>query len=218
MVQLDSRAILSRPTAVTAALTTPTLPQFLSKLARCLPDCNTVLADIDARVTAGENTFADYYEMLKATEGPMVAVFKDIDSNPGRGASFGDGMARQHMMNGVTGAVIDGTVRDLAGIRRVGLPVLAWGKVPGHGQFACKRINVDMTVGDLAISPGDILFGDEDGIVRVPTDLAADVLVACQEIRQMENGIFAGTLTPKMFDSAAAREQLQFVRVPSKSE
>ena len=79
--------------------------------------------------------------MLQATEGPLVAVFKDVDSHPGRGASFGDGMARQHRQNGVVGAVVEGTVRDLAGIRRVGLPILAWGKVPGHGQFACKRIN-----------------------------------------------------------------------------
>lgn len=156
--------------------------------------------------------------MLKATEGPLVAVFKDIDSSPGRGASFGDGMARQHKMNGVTGAVVDGTVRDLAGIRRVGLPILAWGKVPGHGQFACKRINVDMTVGDLDISPGDILFGDEDGIVRVPIKNAAEVLVAAHEIRQMEGGIFAGTLTPSMFDAAAARSSLQFVELPRDSD
>jgi regulator of RNase E activity RraA len=175
-------------------------------------ECTT--NDLDDRVTAGENTFADYYQMLEATDGPLVAVFKDVDTNPGRGASFGDGMARQHRQNGVTGAVVDGTVRDLAGIRRVGLPILAWGKVPGHGQFACKRINVDMTVGDLHISPGDILFGDEDGIVRVPTDLAKEVLVAAMEIRQMENGIFAGTLTPRVFDAAAARPQLQFVELP----
>jgi len=81
-------------------------------------------------------------------------------------------MARQHRLNGVTGAVVDGTVRDLGGIRRVGLPILGWGKgtppslhaslrfppsrvwrgvcaVPGHGPFACGRINVPVTVGDV---------------------------------------------------------------------
>ena len=40
----------------------------------------------------------------------------------------------------------------------------------------------------------------------------AEVLVAANEIRQMENGIFAGTLTPSMFDAAEARPALQFVR------
>jgi regulator of RNase E activity RraA len=44
--------------------------------------------------------------------------------------------ARQHRKNGVVGAVIDGTVRDLGGIRRVGLPILAWGTTPGHGARA----------------------------------------------------------------------------------
>ena len=51
-----------------------------------------------------------------------------------------------------------------------------------------------------------------DGIVRVDPAIAAEVLVAANEIRQMENGIFAGTLTPSMFDAAEARPALQFVR------
>ena len=52
----------------------------------------------------------------------------------------------------------------------------------------------------------------QDGIVRVDPAIAAEVLVAANEIRQMENGIFAGTLTPSMFDAAEARPALQFVR------
>ena len=57
----------------------------------------------------------DYYQALNDTEGPIVAVMKDVDSNPGRGASFGDGMARMHRRLGVVGALVDGTVRDLGG-------------------------------------------------------------------------------------------------------
>ena len=97
-------------------------------------------ADPDERVAAGENTFAPYYETLANTPGPLVAIFKDIDSHPGRGASFGDGMARQHRLNGVTGAVVDGTVRDLGGIRRVGLPILGWGKGTPPSLHASLRL------------------------------------------------------------------------------
>ena len=68
-----------------------------------------------------------YYEAIDAMEGPVFAVMKDVDSRPGRGASFGDGMARLHQRLGAVGAVVDGTVRDLEGIRRVGLPIFAWG-------------------------------------------------------------------------------------------
>ena len=44
------------------------------------------------------NTFAPYYDLLEATAGPVVAVMKDVDSRPGRGAAFGDGMA--HLAEG----------------------------------------------------------------------------------------------------------------------
>ena len=48
--------------------------------------------------------------------------------------------------------------------------------------------------------------------MRVDPAIAAEVLVAANEIRQMENGIFAGTLPPSVFDAAEARPALQFVR------
>ena len=44
-----------------------------------------------------------YYEAIDAMEGPVVAVVKDVDSRPGRGASFGDGMARLHQRLGAVG-------------------------------------------------------------------------------------------------------------------
>jgi regulator of RNase E activity RraA len=81
----------------------------------------------------------DYYAYLEAQPGPLVAVLKDVDSRPGRGASFGDGMARVHQRLGVVGVLVEGTVRDLAGIRQVGLPVWAWGTVPGHGVFRASQ-------------------------------------------------------------------------------
>ena len=50
----------------------------------------------------------DYYDMLDATDGPLIAVLKDVDSNPGRGAAFGDGMAALHKRLGVQGAIVEG--------------------------------------------------------------------------------------------------------------
>ena len=67
----------------------------------------------------------EYYDHLDATPGPMVAIMKDIDTRAGRGATLGDGMAAAHKHLGVTGIVVDGSIHDLAGIERVGLPVWA---------------------------------------------------------------------------------------------
>lgn len=133
----------------------------------------------------------DYYEVLEAAPGPLVAVLKDVDSRPGRGASFGDGMAALHKRLGVTGVVVDGTVRDLEGIKNVGLPVLGWGRVPGHGQFNLTRVNSPLTVGQMRVRPGDLVFADGDGCFCFAPDRAATILEHAAEVRAYEAGVHA---------------------------
>ena len=64
-----------------------------------------------------------------------MAVMRDADTRSGRGANFGDNMAAAHVGLGVTGALVEGTVRDLPGIQDAGLAIWAHGTVPGHGVF-----------------------------------------------------------------------------------
>jgi regulator of RNase E activity RraA len=123
--------------------------------------------------------------------GPLIAVIKDVDSRPGRGASFGDGMATLHKRLGVVGAIVEGTVRDLAGIGRVGLPIWAWGTVPGHGVFHVTRFAGPVTVGQLRIRPGDLILADGDGCVQIPLDHAAEILRLAEGVRDREAKLFA---------------------------
>ena len=141
----------------------------------------------------------EYYDTLHSIPGPIIAVIKDIDSRPGRGASFGDGMARRHRLLRVTGAVIEGTVRDIAGITEVGLPIWAKGKVPGHGVFNLISVNRAVTVGQLLIYPGEIVIADTDGCTKIPMWAdPKDVLQKAQEVRQMEQKIFEVIERPGM--------------------
>jgi hypothetical protein len=48
-----------------------------------------------------------------------------------------------------------------------------------------KTLGEPVVVGDMRVSTGDILYADRDGVCRVPVEIAEDVLVACQEIRQV---------------------------------
>ncbi len=164
---------------------------------RChLPEFGPVIGyAVTAEVTTNDPDspaldWLDYYAHLEATPGPLVAVIKDVDARPGRGASFGDGMATLHQRLGVVGAIIDGTVRDLSGIRGVGLPVWAWGTVPGHGVFNLTRFNTPVTVGQLRVRPGDLIFADADGCVRLPVAHAAEILRLAAEVRVREAAIF----------------------------
>ncbi len=165
---------------------------------RCLlPELGTVVGyAVTSEVTTNDPdssalVWADYYEHLEQAQGPLVAVMKDVDSRPGRGASFGDGMATLHQRLGVVGAIVDGTVRDLAGIQRVGLPMWAWGTVPGHGVFNLTRFNTPVTVGQLRIRPGDLILADGDGCVRIPNRHAAEIVEIATQIRTQEADLFA---------------------------
>ncbi|NKB71046.1 MAG: hypothetical protein GKR89_28585 [Candidatus Latescibacteria bacterium] len=135
--------------------------------------------------------WAEYYGAINEVDGPVFAVMRDVDSRPGRGASFGDGMARLHQRLGVVGAIVHGTVRDLEGIRGVGLPIFAWGTVPGHGAFNLTRVNTPVSVGQVMVRPGDLIFGDGDGCVRIAVQDAEEILALAGEVRAKEAAIFA---------------------------
>ena len=84
--------------------------------------------------------------------------------------------------------VVDGTIRDLDGIRDVGLPMFAWGVVPGHGVFCPVRVGAPITVGQLRIRPGDLVMADSNGCLRVPLDRAEETLAAVQSVIDLEDG------------------------------
>ena len=134
----------------------------------------------------------EYYDTLEATPGPIIAVMRDVDTRPGRGACFGDGMAWRHRMLGVAGAVVEGSVRDLAGIRDAGLPIWGTGRVPGS-----RRLQPDLRQQahhrgraarvprrDHACRPGRL----HEGIPH-ETD-PEDVLKHAHQVREMEQGVF----------------------------
>jgi regulator of RNase E activity RraA len=132
----------------------------------------------------------ELWKVLKDTEGPVVTLLKDIDSNPGRGASTGDGMSRNQKFYGVVGCIVDGTVRDVPGIKKVGLPVMGWGTVPGHGPFLLHSVNKPLVICDMEVSAGDIIFADLDGCCKVPVSHAEEIVACAGEIRRWESEVF----------------------------
>ena len=138
-----------------------------------------------------------YYDYLDATPGPTITVIKDVGTRPGRGSSIGDIMAEQHKLLGSTGMVVDGTVRDIRGLRRAGLPIWARGQVSGHGLFFTTRFDAPVTVSDLAVSPRDLLAADGDGVVKIPKSIdPADLLAELEASRRQELALVQQYLKP----------------------
>jgi regulator of RNase E activity RraA len=60
-----------------------------------------------------------------------------------------------------------------------------------HGVFNATRVNAPVTVGQVRVRPGDLIFGDGDGCVRIPVQYAEEVLALAGTVRAKEADIFA---------------------------
>jgi RraA family protein len=92
-------------------------------------------------------------------------------------ALWGDKLAALAVERGVAGLVVDGAVRDAAGIEQLGFPVFAAGVTPPPpGREREGAIGVAVTCGGLTVQPGDLVYGDRDGVVVVPAGRHDEIL------------------------------------------
>jgi 3-hexulose-6-phosphate synthase/6-phospho-3-hexuloisomerase len=107
-------------------------------------------------------------------------------------AAMGNLMATAAVERGMAGMVLDGAIRDMWDIRRMGLTVYARSKSPrtAVGHYATVARNVAVECAGVTVRPGDHIVADEDGVVVVPQDRAAEVLKKAQEIDAQESGMY----------------------------
>ena len=103
-------------------------------------------------------------------------------------AMMGELMAHHAVTLGVAGIVINGAIRDIDEIYKLGLPVYAAG-VTHRGPYkdGPGEINVPIAIGGMVISPGDLIIGDEDGVLCVPREQAEELLEAAQAKQKAEH-------------------------------
>src|SRR5579863_10702679 len=118
-----------------------------------------------------------------------VMAVEDGEDIAGMGGLMGTAMAAR----GYTGAVIDGGVRDVAYLRKIGFPVFATGIVPStsvhHYRFAGGQI--PLVCNGVPVAPGDIVAADSDGVVVVPRAQAQAVLTLAQQMDFKEHSMYA---------------------------
>lgn len=106
-------------------------------------------------------------------------------------AGMGGLMATAASARGMAGILIDGGLRDLAEIRALGLPVFSRSVVPSSSvsRWASVARDIPVNCAGVVIMPGDIIVAGEDGVVRVPSARAAEVLKRAQEIDVRESSM-----------------------------
>ncbi len=126
-------------------------------------------------------------------------------------AVWGGMMTEAAVVRKLGGLVLDGAVRDVGDIRRLQFPTWARAHTPRgpHHGFG-GDIDVPVSVGGVPVHPGDIVLGDEDGVVVVPLERSDDILARAQAHLEKEadwlRRIHAGESIPDIFDMPAAEQ------------
>jgi regulator of RNase E activity RraA len=118
----------------------------------------------------------------------VMAVEDGVDI-AGMGGLMGTAMSAR----GFSGAVIDGGVRDVAYLAKIGFPVYALGIVPSTSvsHYRFTGANIPVVCDGVSVNAGDIIVADADGVAVVPRAQASQVLSFAQEMDYKEHSMYA---------------------------
>jgi len=164
----------------------------------------------------------DYLSILAAVGLADPGSVLVITTNGGRRAVSGELFANESRRRGISGIVLDGYCRDLRGIRAVGLPVFARGANPMAGTMTTPPIHgTPIRCGGVDVRPGDIVFGDDDGVMIAPADRIEAALDEAERIERAERRVVAAMVRGEsLYDHTNAVEHLQRIAAgqPSRFE
>lgn len=106
-------------------------------------------------------------------------------------SGWGGLLSRAAVRKGIAGVIVDGAFRDIDEGRELGLPVFGKAAVPvtARGRVAEHSFNEAITVGGIAVSPGDWVMADGSGVVFLSAARAADILSAAEDIFAREQAM-----------------------------
>jgi regulator of RNase E activity RraA len=134
--------------------------------------------EVFERPGPGENPYELEIELVDGLAPDEVPVF--CCGKSGRIAPWGGLLSTAARNRGAAGAVMDGMVRDVQEIRRMGFPVFHGGIGPldskGRGQIAA--IDIPIECAGVRVQSGDLVFGDADGLVVIPQQIEREVILA----------------------------------------
>lgn len=144
----------------------------------------------------GPDTFVELFKLVDASPKPAVVVLQEMGPHGNYAAHSGEVMATIFGRLGAVGLVSDCAVRDLPEVRALGFQYFARGVSASHGWFRIVRSGVPVHVGGLSIKPGDLLHGDENGLISVPKGVEATLPAKVDAVRTREKRLMDWVRSP----------------------
>lgn len=147
-------------------------------------------------------TVGDYIDDVQA--GQVVVL-----DNAGRldCTVWGDILTAVAASRRVAGTVIDGVCRDVAHAGELGYPLYSRGRFmrTGKDRVEVSDVDVPVSVAGVQVRPGDLLVGDDDGVIAVPQTAEHEILALADDIEQREENILTDALNTGSLREARAR-------------
>jgi 4-hydroxy-4-methyl-2-oxoglutarate aldolase len=157
-------------------------------------------------VTEGENPYEHEIALIDDLKPGDVAVF-GCGGPTDRVAPWGELLSTAATCRGAEGCVTDGLVRDVRQIREMKFPVFHGGIGPLDSRGRAKLVAIDVPTecGGVRVAPGDIVFGDVDGVVIIPATIADEAIALAEAKVAAENRTRDALLRGELLQEVYAR-------------
>jgi len=130
------------------------------------------------------------YQVIRQSPAGSILV---IDGKGLDGHCTGDNQGLCAKKQGLSGVVVFGGARDIAGYRKIGMPLYCTSPATrdNPSDYRLTACNVPIEIGGVRIEPGDIIVGDEDGVVAIPAGFLEQVMKNLATIQTVETDLSA---------------------------
>lgn len=139
--------------------------------------------------------FNDYLAVIKAMTEVQSGNVLVIDCRGQTYAAFGELLTAEAIRLNLSGVVVDGAVRDLAGMKQLDLPVFYRYTNPRAGRAeVIEHSSEHVSICGITVFRGDWVVGDYDGVVIIPKGNIEMIVAVAEEIEHIENKVFDSVL------------------------
>ncbi|MGJ0118595.1 RraA family protein [Williamsia sp. MIQD14] len=198
--------------AVSDALDSLGIPGVLRGITCRVPGVTTVgvaytvtygpVADSGGREGATFHNAANYIDDVPAGSVIVVDNGGSLDCT-----NWGNILTSMALRRGIAGTVIHGSARDVAEIRTHGYPLFSTGvsMVSGKNRVTLSAIGSDVVIDGVRVSSGDVIVGDDNGVIRIPQAIAEAVTDRAVRVDETERAIADAVRTGMRLDEARAQ-------------
>jgi 4-hydroxy-4-methyl-2-oxoglutarate aldolase len=179
-------------------LSTPTVSDAMDKLG--IEGCCLGITPLDITFRMIGRAFTLKYEPVGVEKGNVGDFIDDVRAgevvvidNGGRVdcTVWGDILTNISSMKGISGTLIDGVNRDTNRSLELKYPIFSRNRFmrTGKDRVQLEAVNVPVSIADVRVRPGDIIFGDADGVIIIPKEQEVEILKIAREIETAEDQI-----------------------------